>query len=192
MIHSAPEVVVLALDSQHDLVEMPFFPAPRLTPAQLIGVPLPKPLRQLANCFVGDEHAATGQKFLDIAKAQRKAEVEPHYVANDLGVVAKATVKLGVCDLNSVQNLVDHSSLTVPIAPVWPTIMKTGFCRRASPVFRIKCRPCPPLSCRLILCSKIAPLRIWIQFQASRLRPLPSSHCPTLNFSPAAASSHRV
>lgn len=44
-------------------------------PAQLIGVPLPKPQRPFANRFLGDGYATTGQKFLDIVKAQRKAGV---------------------------------------------------------------------------------------------------------------------
>lgn len=47
LIDSAPEVVVLAFDGKHDLVEMPFVAAPRLTSAQLNGILLAEPQHPL-------------------------------------------------------------------------------------------------------------------------------------------------
>lgn len=76
---------------------MPFVAASWLTTAQFSGVLLAEPQRPLADRFVGNDDAPARHQFLDVAKAQRKPEVEPHYVADDLMRIAKAAVELDVC-----------------------------------------------------------------------------------------------
>ena len=60
LIDCTPEVVMLALDGKHDLVEMPFVPALRLTPTQFIGISLAELQHPLADRLVRDDDAATG------------------------------------------------------------------------------------------------------------------------------------
>jgi hypothetical protein len=93
---------------------MPFVAASRLTPAQLIGISLTELQGPLADRFVGYEDAATSHSFFDVAKAERKAEIEPYDVADDLGREADADVKLGVCHSASLQKLIRRAKLTVP------------------------------------------------------------------------------
>ena len=58
LIDSAPEVMMLALDREYDLIEMPFVAALGGTSAQLIGIPLAKLQGPLADHLVGDDDAA--------------------------------------------------------------------------------------------------------------------------------------
>jgi len=64
---------------------MPFVASLRLTPAQLVGVSLAELQRPLADRFVGHDDASTGHQFLDIAKTQRKPEIQPNDVADSHG-----------------------------------------------------------------------------------------------------------
>ncbi len=54
----------------------------------------------------------------NVAKAQRKSEVEPYDVADDVGREAKAKVKLRVCHPYSLQKLSRRDKLTVPLIAV--------------------------------------------------------------------------
>jgi hypothetical protein len=65
----------------------------------LSSVLLAEPQRPLADRLVGDDDTPTGHEVFDVTKAQRKAEVEPDYVADDLAGVAEAAVKLSICHL---------------------------------------------------------------------------------------------
>ena len=87
---------------------------PRLTPAQLIGIPLTELQCPLADRLVRHENAATGHQFLDVAKTQRKSEVQPYDVADDVVWEAKAEIKLGGCHASSLQKLPRSAKLTVP------------------------------------------------------------------------------
>jgi len=97
LIDCASEIMVLTLDRQHDLVEMPFVALLWLTSAQLIGKLLAESQRPLPDRLIGNDDASAGHQFLNVAKAQREPEVEPHYVADDLTRVAEAALKLETC-----------------------------------------------------------------------------------------------
>ena len=94
LIDRAPQVMMLALDGQHHLIEMPFVSALRLAPAQRTGIPLAELQRPLTDRLVRDGDAATGHQFFYVAKAQRKSEVEPHYVTDDLGRITEAAIEM--------------------------------------------------------------------------------------------------
>lgn len=68
LIDCAPQVMVLALDRQNNLVEMPFVAAPRLSPAQLVGISLAELQRLLPDRLIGHDDASTSHQFLDIVK----------------------------------------------------------------------------------------------------------------------------
>ena len=70
----------------------------------------------LADRLVGDDDATAGHQFLDVAKAQRKPEVEPHHVADELGRKAEAAVNLEIFHPATLQNFAGCRKLTVPDA----------------------------------------------------------------------------
>ena len=71
---------------------MPFIAHAGQPAADLVGEALAKPTPSLAHGLVAHVDAARGQKFIHHAKAQRKTEVEPHGVADDLTWKAVAGV----------------------------------------------------------------------------------------------------
>ena len=83
-IHGSPEVVLLAFDSDYDLIEMPLVSRLGATATNLIGIGLRKLFTPLADRFVGDLDASIEHHFLAIAKAEGKGVVEPDAVTNDL------------------------------------------------------------------------------------------------------------
>ena len=58
---------------------------PRPQPAQLACVQHPELQRPAPDGFVGDLDTAFGEQILDIAVAQREAEIQPDGVLDDLG-----------------------------------------------------------------------------------------------------------
>ena len=70
---------------EHDLIEMPFVANPRKAATDLVGEVLAELARPLPHGFVADDDAARGQHLLDHAQPERKAEIQPHGVADDLG-----------------------------------------------------------------------------------------------------------
>jgi len=58
LIDCVPEIMVLTLDRQHDLVEVPFVAPSGLTSAQLIGNLLAKSQRPLPDRLVGNDDAS--------------------------------------------------------------------------------------------------------------------------------------
>ena len=113
LVDSAPEVMVLSLDRQHDLVEMLFIAPLRLTPAQFIGISLAELQCPLPNRLVGYDDAATCHQILNVAETQRKPEVERHHVADDFRRIAEAAVELWICHPASLQKSVAYGKLTV-------------------------------------------------------------------------------
>ena len=93
---------------------MPFVAPLRLTPAQFIGISLAELQCPLADRLVGDSNATAGHQLFDVAKAQRKPEVELHHMANDLGKKSEAAVNLGIFHPAILQNFADCRKLTVP------------------------------------------------------------------------------
>ena len=93
---------------------MPLVPALRLTPAQFIGISLAELQRPLADRLIGHNDATAGHQLLDVAKAQREPEVEPHHMADDLGRKAEAAVNLVIFHPATLQNFGGCRKLTVP------------------------------------------------------------------------------
>ena len=60
--------------------------------SELSGVGKVKFYRLAADGFIGDIDATLGQQILDIPKAQRKSEIQPDGILNDLGWKAVAVI----------------------------------------------------------------------------------------------------
>lgn len=84
------------------------------TTCLLIDVSLGELQRPLSNRLIRDEDSATGHQLIDVAKTQRKSEVEAYDMADDLGRVTEAAVKFEIFDPATLQNFAGCDKLTVP------------------------------------------------------------------------------
>ena len=92
LVHRAPEPVFLASDHQAHFVQVPLVSGTGQPAPDLVGEVLAELVRPLAHGPVAHDDAAGGQHVFDHAQAQRKAEVEPDRVADDLGREAVAGI----------------------------------------------------------------------------------------------------
>jgi hypothetical protein len=84
LIYGAPEIVVLLVNGDEHLVQMPFIVRPGAPATQLIGIGLAELAAPLADGFVRYDHSPGAQQFLDITVTERKVEIQPDGVADDL------------------------------------------------------------------------------------------------------------
>jgi hypothetical protein len=117
LIDSSPQILPLPTNSKENLIHVPFVTRALTTMAQFIGIRLAKLETPLPNCFIGHGDAPLCHQFLNVAKTQRKAEVQPDPVANNLRRKAEAFV-VGSSDVRfhtiSMPNLLHFSKLTIP------------------------------------------------------------------------------
>src|SRR4051812_36594351 len=92
LVHRAPEPVLLSPDHQAHLVEVPFVSRAWQPAPDLVGEGLAELARPLPHAFMAHVDAAGRQHLFYHAQAQRKAEVEPDRVADDLAWKAVAGV----------------------------------------------------------------------------------------------------
>jgi hypothetical protein len=87
--------VLLYIDADVDLIEVPGVARPR-PPASRLQGEAPAELQAPApDALVGDDHAPLGQEQLDVPEAQAEAVVQPDRVADDLAGEAVAAVQVG-------------------------------------------------------------------------------------------------
>src|SRR5262249_3610691 len=89
----APQPVLLALDLELHLVQVPAVPRPGAPTAESCGVGGTELLAPQPDGLVADLHPALRQEFLHVAVAEREAVVQPHGVADDLGREAIASIQ---------------------------------------------------------------------------------------------------
>src|SRR3954463_1717166 len=92
LVDGPPEPVLLAADHQAHFVEVPLVARAWQPTPDLVGETLAELARPLPHGLVAHVDAAGGQHLFDHAQAQRKAEVEPDGVADDLARKAVAGV----------------------------------------------------------------------------------------------------
>jgi len=83
LIHGAPQILLLAIDSKKDFVQVPNIAEPALTPLQFSSIVRTELLTPESNGFIRDSDSAFGQKILDISEAQAEAMVHPDGIADD-------------------------------------------------------------------------------------------------------------
>src|ERR1700720_1001575 len=112
---------------------MPLVANPGQAATNLVGDSLAELARPLPHGFVADHDAARGQQLLHHAQPERKAEIQPHGMADDLGwkpmaLVAGASGGRHSTRLSapvSQRNPEGHVKLTVPsperrhFTPIW-------------------------------------------------------------------------
>jgi hypothetical protein len=83
LIHGTPEILLLAVDSNEDFVQVPNIAKATLTPLQFSGIvrtELPTPD---SNRFIRDDDSPFHEKILDISEAQAETMVNPDGIADD-------------------------------------------------------------------------------------------------------------
>src|SRR6266571_1829288 len=86
LVDCPPQPVALAFDLELHLVQMPFVTRASTPSTQSCGVARAELCAPGSDRLVRDGHAPLGQQLLDVAQAQAEAVVEPHDVADDLGL----------------------------------------------------------------------------------------------------------
>jgi hypothetical protein len=82
-----------AVDPDEHLVEVPRVAGARAPPAQLVGLGLPELGAPPPHRLVTHRDTAYQHQLLDLTKAQREPEVQPHPVVDDLNRVAVALLR---------------------------------------------------------------------------------------------------
>src|SRR3954471_5556958 len=176
LVDGPPEPVLLAADHQAHFVEMPFIARTGQPAPDLVGERLAELEAPLAHSLVAHVDAAGGQHLFDHAQAQRKAEVQPHGVADDLARKAIAGVGGLGCGCHARHLPVPafpakpRPKLTVPTTALAPRMSKRRMVR--SPIFEIAPSLClPPVDvCRGVSPSQAAKSRPARQPSRARTR----------------------
>ncbi len=97
LIDRPPEVVLLAIDSNKDFVQVPAIAETALTALQISDIARTELPTPDSNGFIRDDDSALGQKILDISKAQAETMINPDGVADDfwrepMSVIARPAV----------------------------------------------------------------------------------------------------
>ena len=83
LIHGTPEILLPAVDSNEDFVQVPNIAEAALMPLQFSGIVRTELLTPQSNRFIRDDDSAFGEKILDIPKAQAETMVNPDRIADD-------------------------------------------------------------------------------------------------------------
>ena len=84
LIHGTPEILLLAIDSNEDLIQVPVVAEPSLSSLQFPSIVRTELLTPLSNRLIGHDDSPLGEKILDISEAQAEAMVSPDRIADDL------------------------------------------------------------------------------------------------------------
>jgi hypothetical protein len=84
LIHRTPQIVLLPIDLEKNLVQMPFVPTTRATTTRLIGIRLPERANTIGVWFRSSRPLLVVRRPLfHIAKTEREAKIQPYGVAHD-------------------------------------------------------------------------------------------------------------
>jgi hypothetical protein len=75
LIHGTPQILLVAVDSNEDFVQVPNIAEAALTPLQFSGIVTTELLTPESNRFIRDDDSAFGEKVLDVAEAQAETIV---------------------------------------------------------------------------------------------------------------------
>jgi len=90
-----PQKVPFAVNRRDSLIKMPFVTEVRYTATDYIGVISSELFSPFAHRLVSDKETAISKHIFDHAEAQRKPEIQPDRLCNNLGWKAMAVIKRG-------------------------------------------------------------------------------------------------
>ncbi len=88
LIDRSPKIIMLAVYRNENLIHIPCITKAPLPVPDFICVSLTELQAPLANSLIGDNDAPSSKNLFNITEAQRKAEVQPNGMANDLSRIA--------------------------------------------------------------------------------------------------------
>src|SRR5215469_13475262 len=83
LIHGSPKIVLLAINPNENLTQVPAITETTLTLLQVSSIVGTELLAPDSNGFIRDDNAAFGEKILDITEAHAEAMINPDGVADD-------------------------------------------------------------------------------------------------------------
>ena len=96
LIHGTPKILLLAVDSDEELVQIPSIAEATLSPFQFPNLVWTELLTPTSNRFIRDDDASLSQQIFNIAEAQTETVVKPDSMANDFGRKPMALVTRAV------------------------------------------------------------------------------------------------
>jgi hypothetical protein len=93
LIHGAPQILLLAVDPNEDLVQVPVVSEPSLASLQFPSILRTELLAPAPDGLIRHDDSPLGEKILHISEAQTEAMVRPDRIADDLGRETIAGVK---------------------------------------------------------------------------------------------------
>jgi hypothetical protein len=96
LIYRSPQVVMISVDSDEQLVKMSGIPAAPCPDPDPLGKVRSESTAPLPNRFVGDLDAPAPQDLFDDPEAQRKPVVEPNRVADNFSWMPETTIQICV------------------------------------------------------------------------------------------------
>lgn len=95
LIRGPTEIVLLTMNGEKHLIQMPLVAWLRAMAPELIGIRLAERPAPLADRLIRHNDPACEQPFLNIAIAEAESEVQPHTVADDLSGEAVVLIAVG-------------------------------------------------------------------------------------------------
>ena len=84
-VDGAPKPMLLAVDRNHDFIEMPLVAELRRSPTDFVGIDPSEFLRPAPHGLVANGDPARRQQVFDHSQAEGKPEIEPNRMLDDLG-----------------------------------------------------------------------------------------------------------
>ena len=92
LVHSTPEILLLAIDPHENFVQVPDIAETTLAALQLSSILGTELLTPMSNGFIGNDNAAFGEKIFHISEAHTEAIIDPDGMANDFNREAMTVV----------------------------------------------------------------------------------------------------
>jgi hypothetical protein len=84
LIHGTPQILLLAVDSNENFIQVPVVAQPSLSSLQSPSIVRTELMTPLPDRLIRDDDSSLGQKILDVSKTQAEAMVSPDRIADDL------------------------------------------------------------------------------------------------------------
>jgi hypothetical protein len=95
LIHRPPEIMALAIYREEDLVQVPLVAWPGAPVTQLVGILLAELPAPFADGLIRHDDPTDEQKFFHVSMAERKTEIQPDRVADDLPRESMMFIEIG-------------------------------------------------------------------------------------------------
>jgi hypothetical protein len=114
LIHSSPKIVLLAINPNENLIQVPAITETTLTPLQIPSIVGTELLAPDSNGFIRDDDSTFGETILDITEAHAEAMINPDGVADDFRREPMAMIA-GLVALHRTSLSVLPPKLTMPL-----------------------------------------------------------------------------